>query len=141
WLHGVALRVAADARKAHGRRPLYQMLGSASAVPDPNPDPLAQLTARELLVAVDEEIERLPEAYRLPIVLCCLEGLSQEEAAHRLGWTAGSVKARLERGRKRLKARLARRGLTVSAALVTLEVAGSAARAAVGPGLRAATVK
>jgi hypothetical protein len=49
-------------------------------------------------------VDRLPEPYRLAVVLVCLEGLSQEEAARRLGWTAGQVKGRLERGRKRLHA-------------------------------------
>ena len=67
------------------------------------PNPLDELTARELLLIVDEEIQRLPEVYRLPLILCCLEGFSQEEAAERLGWTQGSVKGRLERGRAALR--------------------------------------
>jgi hypothetical protein len=75
------------------------------------------VSARDVLAVLDEEVQRLPEVYRLPVVLCCLEGLSQEEAAGRLGWSAGSVKGRLERGRARLHARLARRGLTLPAAL------------------------
>jgi hypothetical protein len=98
---------------------------------DPHPDPLAQLTARELLDGLEAEIGRLPETYRLPIIFCCLEGLSQEEAARRLGWTAGSVKGRLERGRARLHARLTRRGLTLSAALAAVEVSRGGAPAAV----------
>ena len=65
WLHGVALRVASETRKASRCRPLYQMPASALDMPDPHPDPLAQLTARELLVAVDTEVQRLPEVYRL----------------------------------------------------------------------------
>ena len=79
------------------------------------------MSARELLRGVDEEVRRLPEAQRLPLILCCLEGLSQEEAARRLGWTPGSVKGRLERGRARLHARLARRGLPLAAALAAVE--------------------
>src|SRR5262249_31590861 len=89
-------------------------------LPEPaaaHPSPLDQLTARELLAALDDEVRRLPEVYRLPVLLCCLEGRTQEEAARQLGWTAGSVKGRLERGRARLQARLARRGLPVSVAL------------------------
>ena len=93
------------------------------------------------MVAVDQEVQRLPEAYRLPVILCCLENLSKEETARRLGWTVGSVKARLERGRKRLQARLVKRGLSLSAALVVIGVSRSAASAAVGPGLKAATTK
>src|SRR5262249_60436326 len=82
---------------------------------DPRPDPLNELSARELLALVDEEVRRLPEVYRLPVILCCLEGRSQEEAARQLGWTPGSVKGRLERGRARLHHRLGRGGPTRSA--------------------------
>src|SRR5205807_586290 len=63
----------------------------------------------------------------LPLILCCLEGVSQEEAARRLGWTPGSVKGRLERARARLHARLVRRGLNLSAALAAVEAARGAA--------------
>jgi RNA polymerase sigma factor (sigma-70 family) len=118
WLYGVARRVALKAR-GRWRRPSVD----AADVPDPRPDPLVELSARDLLAAVNEEIERLPERNRLPVVLCCLEGLSQEEAAQRLGWRPGSVKGRLERGRKRLQARLTRRGLTLSAVLAAAAVA------------------
>src|SRR5262249_21232784 len=118
WLYGVARRVANKARvRARRHGPLPVPLPA-----DPRADPLAEMSARELLAILDEEIERLPEAYRLPVVLCCLEGLSQEEAAHRLGWTPGSVKGRLERGRVRLHARLARRGLPLSVLLAAPEV-------------------
>jgi RNA polymerase sigma factor (sigma-70 family) len=117
WLHGVACRVALKTRCA---RPTSRPLPEDS--PDPRPDPLAEVSVRELLAVLDEEVTRLPQAYRLPVLLCCLEGLSQEEAAHRLGWTPGSVKGRLERGRKKLHARLTRRGLTLPAALAAVEV-------------------
>jgi RNA polymerase sigma factor (sigma-70 family) len=154
WLHGVALRVARKARGAGGSRRLCQAPCDPE-VPDPGPDPLEALTARELLTILHEEVQRLPEAYRLPVVMCCLEGLTTGEAACRLGWTPGSVKGRLERGRSRLHARLARRGLGLSAALAALEVsrgqamavpanlamaAVRAALAAPGPGGVTATV-
>jgi RNA polymerase sigma factor (sigma-70 family) len=141
WLHGVALRVAKNARKVGYRRRLGRLPAGASEPPDPHPDPLEQLTARELLIALEEEVQRLPEVYRLPVILCCLENLSQEETARRLGWTAGSVKARLERGRKRLHARLAKRGLRVSAALTIAALPQGAVAAAIAPGLRAATAR
>src|SRR5262249_19574961 len=104
------------------------------------PDPLEELTGRELLQILDEEVERLPEVYRLPVALICLEGLSQEEAARRLGWTVGSGRGRLARGRQRLHARLAKRGVTLPAALGAAEVARGAG-AAVPASLSATVVK
>src|SRR5205814_6106774 len=118
--HGVACRVARKARAAACRRGPVEALTQAA---DPHPDPLSELTARELMTALDEEVGRLPEVYRLPVVLCCLEGLSLEEAARRLGWTPGSLKGRLERGRARLQARLARRGLAPAVALAAVGAA------------------
>src|SRR5262249_3358893 len=123
WLHGVAYRVALKARSDGARRQYREMPTPELAPLDPRPDPLAELTARELLTAVDEEVRQLPEVYRLPVILCCLEGRTREEAARLLGWTPGSVKGRLERGRERLHARLVRRGLTLTAALAAVEAA------------------
>jgi RNA polymerase sigma factor (sigma-70 family) len=126
WLHGVAYRVACKARAAESQRRAAEALTDRLAPADPRPDPLALLTARELLTVVDEELQRLPQRYRLPVILCCLEGYTQQEAAEVLGWTPGSVKGRLERGRKQLHARLLRRGLTLPAALAAVEVARAA---------------
>jgi RNA polymerase sigma factor (sigma-70 family) len=124
WLYGVARRVVSRARaQAAPRSPAPA--GGVESAADPHPDPLSCVTGRELLAALDDELARLPEEYRLPVMLCCLEGLSREEAARRLGWTPGSVKARLERGRKRLRRRLARRGLALSLVL-SAEVAHAA---------------
>jgi hypothetical protein len=69
------------------------------------------------------------------VILCCLEGLSQEEAARRLGCTPGSIKGRLERGRRRLRDRLARRGIALAAALGVVEVSRCVAPASVPAGL------
>jgi RNA polymerase sigma factor (sigma-70 family) len=126
WLYGVASRVASRARSSNARAHIRQRIDEEREPIDPRPDPLAQLTARELLGVLEEELQRLPPAYRLPVVLCCLEGHSQEEAARRLGWTPGSVKGRLERGRRRLHDRLQRRGVSLSAALGLAEVARGA---------------
>ena len=68
------------------------------------------MTARELLAALDAELARLPASQRVPLVLCYWQGLTQADAARRLGWSAGAVKGRLERGRTRLAERLRRRG-------------------------------
>jgi RNA polymerase sigma factor (sigma-70 family) len=140
WLHGVAYRVASRVRAADARQQ-SKVPGAELTPPDPHPDPLDELTARELLAVVDEEVQRLPSAHRLPVVLCCLEGKSQEEAARLLGWTPGSVKGRLERGRARLRDRLARRGLTLPAALAAVAIGQGGASAPVSAALAGATVR
>ncbi|HEX5269763.1 MAG TPA: sigma-70 family RNA polymerase sigma factor [Gemmataceae bacterium] len=129
WLHGVAYRVALKARAAESRRHHRGVPEADPAPADPRPDPLAEVSARETLLLLEDELARLPEAYRLPILLCCLEGLSLDEAAEQLGWTRDSVKGRLERGRRRLHARLTRRGLTLAVALAAAEVSRTAAAA------------
>jgi WD40 repeat protein len=86
-------------------------------------------------------VQRLPQVYRLPVLLCCLEGKSQEEAARLLGWTPGSVKGRLERGRQQLRDRLARRGLSLSAALAAVGIGQGTASAGVPVALTGATVR
>jgi RNA polymerase sigma factor (sigma-70 family) len=140
WLHGVALRVAWRARAEARRQPLQAPAGAPVAA-DPHPDPLDALTARELLALVDEEIAHLPEAYRLAVLLCGREGRTVEEAARLLGWTPGSVRGRLVRGRRRLHARLVRRGLSLAAVAAAVEVPRGAAgmpAALVGATARAA---
>jgi RNA polymerase sigma factor (sigma-70 family) len=137
WLHGTAYRLALKMRAAEQRR--RQIETRNRSVPSSTPaDPLAELSARELLTVLDAELRRLPERYRLPVILCCLEGRTQPEAARLLGWTPGSVKGRLERGRVELHRRLLRRRLTLSAALLALEAAQ--ATAARMPGTLAAAV-
>ncbi|VTR92290.1 sigma-70 family rna polymerase sigma factor : Uncultured bacterium genome assembly Metasoil_fosmids_resub OS=uncultured bacterium PE=4 SV=1: Sigma70_r2: Sigma70_r4_2: F5_F8_type_C [Gemmata massiliana] len=121
WLHGVAVRVALNARRAIQRCPVRETLTATGEIPGAHTDPLFRLSVHELLQALEEEVQRLPRAYRLAVVLCCLEGLSQEEAAHRLGWTVGSVKGRLERGRTRLRELLARRGLVPAVVATVLQ--------------------
>jgi len=138
WLHGVARRVALKARATRIR---YHETGPLLEAPaDGRADPLAELSARELLTIIDEEVQRLPERYRLPLVMCCLSGRSLEEAAWQLGWTSGSVKGRLERGRARLHDQLVRRGLTLSAALAAVEASRATASAAVLAGLVVRTI-
>jgi RNA polymerase sigma factor (sigma-70 family) len=116
WLFGVARRTALNARTSTLRRRRRETR-SARASPA---EPLDELTGRELLSVLDEEIERLPEAYRLPLLLCYWQGLTQNDIARRLGWSASSVKGRLERGRKLLATRLTKRGLAPSVLLVAV---------------------
>jgi RNA polymerase sigma factor (sigma-70 family) len=133
WLHGVARRVAMKARSRRARRSreVHVADGCPADEPgDPNLDPPADVASRENLVILDEELDRLADVHRLPVVLCCLEGHSVEEAARSLGWTPGSVKGRLERGRVRLRDQLARRGLALPAVLSAVAATRGAAIAA-----------
>jgi RNA polymerase sigma factor (sigma-70 family) len=138
WLYGVARQVALNALRGKARR---QRREKQAGQPTPFRDPLDELTGRELLAALDEEVQRLPAVLRQPVILCCLEGKTQEEVARQLGWTPGSVKGRLERGRSRLHARLVKRGLSLSAALAMVEVSRGAGRAAVPAILADTTVR
>jgi RNA polymerase sigma factor (sigma-70 family) len=130
WLYGTARHLASTARRAESRRRQRETYSFDSATPPSLVDVLDDLSARELLLALDEEMARLPDRYRLPLILCQLEGRTHEEAARLLGWTAGLVKGRLGRGRKRLHERLTRRGLALSGALLALGVSTSASASA-----------
>jgi RNA polymerase sigma factor (sigma-70 family) len=114
WLYTVAVRQSRTARTRFARQ---RNLRTLLPIPTAAPDPLTEVSGRELMTIIDDELARLPERYRLPLVLCALEGLSRDEAAVRLGWTLGTIRGRLERGRELLRTRLAKRGLTVPAVL------------------------
>lgn len=122
WLHAVARRIALKTRTTRARRMRREALASQR----PTSEPAAELSARKMMEALDAEVERLPLAYRLPLLLCFWQGLSQQETARRLGWSPGSVKGRLERGRKRLMARLAQRGIAPAVLLVPCALAAPA---------------
>jgi RNA polymerase sigma factor (sigma-70 family) len=133
WLFGVAHRVALQARAARKRRERIER-----RVIEDNEAP-ADLSWREACVILHEELDRLPESIRGPLLLCYLQGLSRDEAAEQLGRTAGSVKKGLERGREMLRKRLTRRGVTLSAGL--LAAVADSAKAGMSPGLIRATIK
>jgi cyanophycinase len=137
WLYGVAHRVAVRARMASAKRSRNERQIPSMTFSDPSADSARQEIGRLL----HEEVLRLPERYRLPVLLCCLEGKSRQDAARELGWTEQAVKGRLERGRKRLHAQLARRGLTLPAALVAMELTRSVVPACVPLPLVAATTR
>jgi RNA polymerase sigma factor (sigma-70 family) len=128
WLHGVALRLAAKVKRAAARRRSHERRGGEimSARRGEQEGP----TSAESWEELHEELERLPEKYCEPIVLCHLEGLTQEQAARRLGWPIGTVQSRLVRGGDRLRDRLVRRGVTLSAAAFATK-AGATAEATV----------
>jgi len=137
WLYGVATRLSLRARKDAARRRDRER----RAMEKWGPDPLAELTVREGQQVLDEELTRLPEKYRAPLVLCCLEGLARDEAARQLGWSLGLLKNRLVEARKRLRGRLTRRGLTLPAALSSVLLAQGIGVPAVSAALVKATVK
>src|SRR5215470_10508540 len=127
----VLRRVAGDARRAATRRQARER--RATTVGHAQPD--LEAAWRELQAVLADEVERLPQKYQLPFVLCCLEGKSKAEAAAQLGWKEGTVSSRLAEARKRMQQRLARRGLTLTVALCAV-----AATAGTAPALPAALV-
>jgi RNA polymerase sigma factor (sigma-70 family) len=130
WLHGVAYRVASRSkvdvarRRAHERR-------AASMKREFQHDRAERPFADQAVL--NEEIRRLPERYRVAVVLVYLEGLSQEQAAAQLGWPSGTVRGRLSRARDLLRVRLSRRGLTLPAAALTSGLASASAEATTVP--------
>src|SRR5262245_7461024 len=125
WLYGVANRVCSKARRATARR----QVAETRATPRQSAEPDAVLSARELLVALDAELIRLPARYREPLRLLYWQGLTHAEAARRLGLSAGALHGRLDRGRKRFADRLRRRGFAPDGAAraVLLGTAGTLA--------------
>jgi RNA polymerase sigma factor (sigma-70 family) len=136
WLHGVAYRVAVRARaNIWRRRCLETKVGAlAAACSD-------AAAAGELRQVLDEELGRLPEKYRVALVLCCLQGKTYKEAAAELHWPLGTLNCRLVRGREQLRWRLARRGIVLPTGLLAAALADEAARAAVPVPLVNATLR
>jgi RNA polymerase sigma factor (sigma-70 family) len=139
WLYRVAYRAALRAREqARRRRRHEQPVAQMPAVPDPHEsDPVW----RELRQGLDEELHALAEKYRAPLVLCYLEGLTNEEAARQLGCPVGTVKTRLAHARRVLAGRLTRRGLTLAAGLMTAAVSPRAPAATVPAALVSSTTR
>jgi RNA polymerase sigma factor (sigma-70 family) len=137
WLHGVALRTALDARsRLARRRSREKQVSDMHHASHP-----AEAGQEELRQALDQELSRLPDKYRLPVVLCELEGRSRREVARQLGLPEGTLSSRLATARKKLSQRLARRGLAVAPALLAAALSGRAAAATMPVGLLAETVR
>jgi RNA polymerase sigma factor (sigma-70 family) len=136
WLYKVAFRVACRARSLAARRPRPEPLDPNLLPTEPSSDPVW----RDLRPVLDEEVGRLPDKYRIPFVLCYLEGHTNEEAARQLGCPRGTILSRLARARERLRARLSRRGLALSAGVLALALSEQAAAAALPATLVSATV-
>ena len=121
WLHEVAYRIAIKARASAVRRRSLEREGMAMLPPAIEPNHQDEQAAwNELRPVLHEEVDRLPEKYRLPVILSYLEGKTNEEVAALLQWPVGTVKGRLSRARDLLRSRLTRRGLVLSATFLTV---------------------
>jgi RNA polymerase sigma factor (sigma-70 family) len=137
WLYAVAYRTALKAKINGARRRVHErQVVDMPALPSPESS-----RWEELRPVLDEELSRLPEKYRAPLVLCYLEGKTHLQAARDLGWPSGSVSRRMARARELLRERLLRRGVIISSAVLLTLLPKMAARASVPPGLAASTVK
>ena len=131
WLFGVALRTASNARLAAIRRRRHERQWTAAAATR-----RAEEDGDDFASALWEEVDRLAEKYRAPVVLCYLEGLTHEAAARHLGWPVGTVEGRLARARGVLRSRLTRRGLAPAIGLLGASTSAQATPTAI-PGVTA----
>ncbi len=122
WIHGVAYRVAVRARANAARRYVHEQNKIEITHVEIGP-PCLDSEGREAREVLDEELARLPELLRAPLVLCYLEGMTHDAAADQLRWPVGTVRSRLARARELLRTRLSRRGLTTGDAVLTTVVA------------------
>src|SRR5262249_55118075 len=113
WVRSVAVRLALPpGARARGRGDGERPMGAA--LPEshhPSADPHRDMERGELRRVLNDALGQLPEKYRAPVVLCYLEGKTNDEAARELGWPAGSMSRRLERARSLLRRPLARTGV------------------------------
>ena len=137
WLHGVAYRTALQARDRLGRHRTRERQVREMPQPTVAPD----LDLQELHQALDEEVSKLPEKYRVPIILCDLEGRSRPDVAGQLKIPEGTLSSRLAKGRQLLAGRLVRHGLVLSGAALATALAEQSASAAIQPALVVATVQ
>jgi RNA polymerase sigma factor (sigma-70 family) len=141
WLHKVAYRIALQANGVAKVHATHERQGCDLSTAAATPDFSAEPVWRDLLVVLDQEVNGLPEKYRVPVVLCYLEGKTYEEAARQLGCPRGTVSIRLTRGRELLRQLLTRRGLVFSGSLLATVLSEHAAEAALPFALVDATVR
>ncbi len=137
WLYRVAYHLAVRVRARDARRRCQDLRESTMADAIERPD----LSWREACEILDDELAQLPDKYRLPLVLCYLEGKTNEAAAKELGWPSGSIARRLAKGRELLRRRLVGRGVVFSTGLLTALVPATASAAAVPARLVAVTAQ
>ncbi len=136
WLYKVAYRTALAARASSAKRHVHEQIDSDFPEKATEADGWAELGP-----VLDEEVNRLPEKYRRPFVLCYLEGKTTDEAAQDLGCPRGTVGTRLAWARERLRARLTKRGVALSAVALTTLLSEKAGAESVPAALVANTVQ
>ncbi len=135
WLHGVAHRVALKAKAQAAARRRHERRASL-----PDTLPTHEATGIDPHSALDFELRRLPDKWRLPLILCYLEGRTQDESARQLGWSKRTLRRRLDEAREVVGIRLKGRGVVWSAALSAVLISDCMASAAPAPKLVASTV-
>jgi RNA polymerase sigma factor (sigma-70 family) len=137
WLYGVAYRTAMKARALNAKRRAKERRAASTA----RPEAAEESASDELLARLDHELNRLPEKYRVAVVLCELEGKTRREAARLLGLPEGTLSSRLAQARNLLARRLSRHGTALSGGAVAALLCRGAAPAGVPPPLLASTAK
>jgi RNA polymerase sigma factor (sigma-70 family) len=141
WLCRVAYRVATNAKSSSAQRRSVEKQSAAMSKGSVPIDGASEAGWQELRPVLDEELDRLPDKYRLPVVLCYMQRKTNDEAAAELGWARGTIATRLSRARDLLRTRLTRRGVVLSGAVLALLVSKQAATAAVPATLLQTTVQ
>src|SRR5579871_4041877 len=137
WLYRVAYRIARKLKGRQARRQLREREAREFAAAEETP----AWVWRELRAVLDEEVNRLPDKYRLPFILCYLNGKTNEEAARQLACPVGTLASRLAWARERLRTRLTHRGVVVSAAVLAGGLTAQAGPVALTGPLAEATVR
>ncbi len=141
WLYGVAHRISVRARADAAKRRGREREGARSDDVSEEGGSLDALARCDLAALIQDEVARLPEKYRMPVVLCDLSGHTHEEAARRLAWPVGTVKGRQSRARDLLKKRLVQRGIAPSASLLILTMVRESSAGTVPTALAQTTIK
>ena len=127
WLYGVANQTARKAKAT-----TYKWRAWEKQVPEiPEQQSDQEDCPDDWLPLLDQELSRLPERYRTPIILCELKGKTHRQAAEQLGWPIGTVSGRLSRGRSMLAGRLTRRGVELASGSLAVLLLQSSASAGV----------
>jgi RNA polymerase sigma factor (sigma-70 family) len=137
WLHEVAHRLAVRVKTGSARRRVKEMEAAEMSAGGYR----SEGARGDLRPVLHEEVNRLPEVYRNAVVLCYLEGRTNEEAAALLRWPVGTVKGRLSRARVLLRSRLARRGVALATALLMARLSPGAFAEVVPADLSGTTVR